>query len=83
MLFLHNFTYKKCKLIYKFTFIIYNNTRGGIMDMNQSYNYNRQGVVEEIKQYKRINKRNDVIIVVLSLILVFSFCMMIYVRFFA
>jgi hypothetical protein len=53
------------------------------MDMNQSYNYNRQGVVEEIKQYKRINKRNDVIIVVLSLILVFSFCMMIYVRFFA
>ena len=25
--------------------------------MNQSYNYNRQGVVEEIKQYKRINKR--------------------------
>ena len=69
------------KLIYKFYNIIYNNNRGGIM--NQSYNYNRQGIVEEIKQYKRINKRNDVIIVVLSLILVFSLCMMIYVRFFA
>lgn len=51
------------------------------MDMNQSYN--RQGVVEEIKQYKRINKRNDVIIIVLSLILIFSICMMIYVRFFS
>lgn len=60
---------------------MYNNNRGGIMDVNQSYN--RQGVVEEIKQYKKINKRNDVIIVVLSLILVFSLCMMIYVRFFA
>ena len=30
------------------------------MDMNQSYNYNRQGVVEEIKQYKRINKLKKV-----------------------
>lgn len=41
-----------------------------------------QIVKEEIRQYKVINKRNDVIIVVLSAILVFSLAMMIYVRFF-
>lgn len=41
-----------------------------------------QGVREEIRQYKKINKRNDVIIVVLSFILLFSLAMMIYVRFF-
>lgn len=50
------------------------------MDIDESYN---QEILEEINQYKKINKRNDVIIFILSIILVLSLLVMVYVRFFA
>lgn len=51
--------------------------------MEQDINsFKSKDVTEEIKQYKRINKRNDIIIIALSAVLIFSLVMMIYVRFF-
>lgn len=41
-----------------------------------------KNIQEEIGEYKRINQRNNAIILVLSAILLFTFLVMIYVRFF-